>query len=369
MSIKKVWSLILCLALVLSLIAGCATAATTTAKPAATTAAATTVAATTAAATTAAATTAAVTTAAATTAAATTAATKKTVAYLTPSTTIPFWNWVEEGVKTQCTTYGWNMITYDSKDSATTQLANAQNAITRKVDAIVISPTDSASCPAVLSEAAAAKVPVVICDIGTVSGEYLSYVATPNFDGAYQVGQYVAKYILANKLALGPVAEITVPLARINGQNRQKGFKKAMDEAGIKMTTTLESKTFTLDEAVTQTKNIITANPGLVCLWAHHSQASLGAVSALQELGMTGKVLVAAFDGDPDVVNYLQTGKILVCGAQQPKRMGRESVVALKTKFDGGTPQKEISIPVLLLTKDNVASNLTAINNDVCGLK
>ncbi len=345
MSMRKILTVCLSLVLVLSLVTACGSTATTAATTAATTQG----------------------TSAGSTAA-TTAATKKTVAYITPSTTIPFWNWTEEGVKTQCDAYGWDMITYDSKDSATTQLTNAQNAITRKVDAIVISPTDSASCVSVLAEAAAAKVPVVICDIGTNSGEYLSYVATPNFDGAYEVGKYVAKYILDNKLPLGPIAEITVPLARLNGQNRQAGFKKAMDEVGIKMTTTLESKTFTLDEAAAQTKNIVTANPTLVCLWAHHSQASLGVVSALNELGISDKVLVAAFDGDPDIVEYLQTGKILVCGAQQPKKMGRESVTALKTFFDGGTPPKEIPVPVLLLTKDNVVANLDAIEKDVCGL-
>ena len=134
-----------------------------------------------------------------------------TIAYLTPSTTVPFWNWVEDGVQDGCDSNGWNLITYDSKDDAAIQLSNAQNAITRQVDAIVISPCDSVSCAAVLDEAEMAGVPVVICDIGTESGTFLSFVSTPNYDGAYEVGSFMADYILSNDLPKGPIGEITVP--------------------------------------------------------------------------------------------------------------------------------------------------------------
>lgn len=292
-----------------------------------------------------------------------------TIAYLTPSTTVPFWNWVEEGVQKQCDANGWELITYDSKDDAATQLANAQNAITRQIDAIVISPCDSVSCTAVLDEAEAAGVPVVICDIGTETGEYLSFVSTPNLDGAKEVGAYVAEYMAANGITSGQVGQITVPLSRLNGQLRKEGFEAGMADSGAEFTTVLESTTFTLDEAVTQTKNIITANPDLIVVWAHHAQATLGAVSALEEQGLAGgKVIVAGFDGDPDIVKNLKNGNVLVCGAQQPKKMGAESVNAVKLFFDGGTPEKEISVPVLLLTADNVESMIPQIEENVCGL-
>ncbi|MEA5003602.1 MAG: substrate-binding domain-containing protein, partial [Christensenella sp.] len=171
----------------------------------------------------------------------------KKIAYMAPSFNTPFWGYCEDGIKDVCAKQGWEVTSYDSNNEAATQLKNAQNAIAAGADAIIISPTDSAACPAVLEEAKKSNVPVVICDVGTDSGEFLSFVSTPNEAGAYEVGQYFAKYVKDNKLE-GVVGEITVPLARINGQNRQKGFQKALDEAGITKTTVLESSDFSVDE-------------------------------------------------------------------------------------------------------------------------
>lgn len=100
------------------------------------------------------------------------------VAYLTPSLDVPFWRYVRHGIEDELGKSGIECVTYDSKDDANTQLSNAQDALTKQVDAIIISPTDSASCVSVLSAAEEAGVPVVICDIGTDSGEYVSYIST-----------------------------------------------------------------------------------------------------------------------------------------------------------------------------------------------
>lgn len=96
---------------------------------------------------------------------------------------MPFWRYVRHGVEDELAKNGIECVTYDSKDDANTQMSNAQDAITKQVDAIVISPTDSASCASVLSLAQESDVPVVICDIGTDSGEYLSFISTDNEAG------------------------------------------------------------------------------------------------------------------------------------------------------------------------------------------
>ncbi len=292
----------------------------------------------------------------------------KTVAYITPSTTTPFWNWVEAGIRDVADDAGYKVEVYDSANDSATQLKNAQNAITAQVDAIIISPTDSASCPAVLEEAETAGIPVIICDIGTDEGTYLSMVSTPNYDGAYEVGKYLGQYMKDNNMS-GSVGEITIPLSRINGQNRTNGFADALKDFGFEVTTVLETSDFTVDEADTQTRNIVTANDDLAAVFANHDQATLGAVSAIADLGLKGTVLVASFDGNPDIVEYLKSGEILVCGAQQAKKMGKEALNALVSYFAGGEVPEEIQVPVLLLTADNVEDYITEIDENVCGLE
>ncbi|MCD8362248.1 MAG: substrate-binding domain-containing protein [Lachnospiraceae bacterium] len=291
----------------------------------------------------------------------------KTIAYITPSTTTPFWNWVQDGIEAQAAEAGYTVQVYDSENDSATQLKNAQNAITAGVDAIIISPTDSASCPAVQEEAEAADIPVVICDIGTDEGTYLTMVSTPNYDGAYEVGEYLAQYLIENGME-GSVGEITIPLSRINGQNRDQGFQDALAEYGFEVTTVLEGPEQTMDEADQKARNIVTANPDLVAIFANYDQATLGTEAALEDLGLEGQVLIASFDGNPDIVEDLQSGKVLVCGAQQAKKMGKESVNALVSFFAGEEVDEEIFVPTLLLTADNVEDYLDVIEEDICGL-
>src|SRR5215203_1839851 len=117
------------------------------------------------------------------------------VAYLTPGLNVPFWKYLSDGIKQQAerdseaTGATINVTDYDSRNDASLQLQNAQDAITAGVDLIIISPTDSSSAPTVLELAAENNVPVVIADIGTDEGEYVSFVISTNEQGAYEAGQ------------------------------------------------------------------------------------------------------------------------------------------------------------------------------------
>lgn len=291
----------------------------------------------------------------------------KTIAYINPSTTTPFWNWVEDGIRAQCEADGYELVVYDSANDSATQLKNGQNAITAGVDAIIISPTDSASCPAVLEEAESADIPVVICDIGSDEGTYLTLVATPNYEGAKEVGEYLGQYLKDNGKE-GSIGQITIPLARINGQLRTQGFADGLAEFGYEVGTTLETSDFTVDEADGQTRNIATANDDLIAIFANHDQATLGAVAALEDLGLLEDVAVVSFDGNPDIMEELKNGQILACGAQQPKKMGKESVNALTAFWAGEDVPEQIDVPTIFLTADNVEEHLQEIDEDVCGL-
>ena len=64
----------------------------------------------------------------------------------------------------------------------------------------------------------------------------------------------------------------------------------------------------------------------------------------------------------------LKSGQILACGAQQPKKMGKESVNALTAFWAGEDVPEQIDVPTIFLTADNVEEHLQEIDEDVCGL-
>jgi len=78
-------------------------------------------------------------------------ASAKDVVYLTPGLDLPFWRYLSEGIESVAKKEGYGYQAFDSHNDAQTQLKNAQDAIARGVAGILISPTDSSTCPSVLS--------------------------------------------------------------------------------------------------------------------------------------------------------------------------------------------------------------------------
>ena len=109
----------------------------------------------------------------------------KEIVYLTPGLDLPFWRYLSKGIESEAKKAGYSYTALDSHNSAETQLKNAQDAIARGVAGIAISPTDSSTAPSVLALAARAKIPVVVADIGTNSGEYVSFIISDNYQGAF----------------------------------------------------------------------------------------------------------------------------------------------------------------------------------------
>ena len=282
------------------------------------------------------------------------------IAYLTPGLNVPFWKYLSDGIKQAAATDAAKsgakitVTDYDSQNSAATQLQNAQDVITAGVALIIISPTDSSSAPEVLELAAENKVPVVIADIGTDSGDFVSFVISSNESGAYDAGKVLMSTMADKGWKGGDVLMITISQARLNGQNRTKGFTRAVEEAGGKIVQFLESKDYTRAEAQTQASDMISANPDAHGFFAQHDEAALGSEAAIEESGKADEIVLASFDGSPESVELIKQGKIVAAAMQQPVLMGRISAEVGLKHLRGEQVDKQTEVPTILVTPQNV---------------
>jgi ABC-type sugar transport system substrate-binding protein len=290
---------------------------------------------------------------------------KLELAYLTPGLDLPFWRYLAKGVEDEAKKAGHNAVTYDSNNDAAKQLANAQDVISRKVDGIIISPTDSSTCPRILQLAKEAGIPVVIADIGSDSGEYVSFIISDNTEGAYEVGKAVAARLKEMGAPEGPVGLATISLARANGQKRTAGWRKAMEEAGVKEADLKQMQTYTADETFKFVQDMLTANPDIKAIFVQTDSPTIGAVRAVQLARMGDKVLVAGFDGTPEFVDMIRDGRMFGSGMQQPYLMGVRSFEAMIAHLSGTPVEKEILVPIINVTPQNLEEVLPTITRTV----
>ncbi len=292
----------------------------------------------------------------------------KRLAYITPGLDLPYWRTLGKGIEDEARKHGGTSTTYDSHNSAQTQLQNVQDAIAKRVDGLVLSPTDSSTAPSVLAAAARAKIPVVIADIGTTGGEYLSFVISDNEKGAYGTGQVLARKMQERGWGHGSVGLITISLARQNGKDRTAGFMKAMTEAGIKQAALSQMQTYTADEAFKFTQDMLTAHPDMRGLFIETDQPAIGALRALKAARRENDVLVAAFDGIPDFIPMIESGRIVASGMQQPYLFGQRAAEAMFDHFDGKTPPQRILVPILVVDQQNVKQMAPIVRKTTFGL-
>jgi hypothetical protein len=92
---------------------------------------------------------------------------------------------------------------------------------------------------------------------------------------------------------------------------------------------------------------------------------TLGAVRAIRAAGRANDLVLASFDGTPETLDCLRKGEILVAGMQQPGLMGRRAAEALVAHLQGKKVDREIFVPILIVTGQSLDEQLPAIREHV----
>lgn len=292
----------------------------------------------------------------------------KRIAYIVSDTSIPFWNIMSRGVKNSADILGYEVEIYNSQNSIKIELENTIKAINDNVSGIIISPNNSSSCVTVLKLAKKANIPVVISDIGTDSGEYISYISSNNEKGAYDIGKILAEQMSILGISNPKVAIIAIPQKRLNGQERTAGFIKAINEYSIKNIDLKQQVTFSKEETYNFTKELINKNPELNAIWLQGSDKYQGALDAIYESGKKDKILLLTFDAEPEFLNLITNNTLVASAMQQPFLMGEKAIISLHKYFNNEEIEKDYKLPVLAIYKENIEDNLIIIKRNVFGL-
>lgn len=294
--------------------------------------------------------------------------TKKLV-YIASDARIPFWAIMAKGVKSSAEPLGYTLAVYSPENDPKKELELVAKAINDKVSGIIISPTTSSACVTILKLAKQASIPVVISDIGTDGGEYVSYISSDNKQGAYEIGKVLAKKLLSKGWNDGRVGIIAIPQKRLNGQLRTAGFMQAMKEAGIKGADIKQQSEWSEEETYRYSKELIEKYKDLRAIWLQGSDRYKGALNAIADSGKKDKILLITFDAEPEFLELIPKGVLVGSAMQQPYLMGQEALRAMDAHLQGKGVEKNLQLPILAISTDNIAEKLPIIRKNVLGIE
>lgn len=294
----------------------------------------------------------------------------KKLAYIASDITIPFWSIMAKGMENKAKELGYKLEIYSSNNSKKEELTSTIIALKSKVDGLIISPINSSTAVTILNFAQKANTPVVISDIGTDRGEYVSFISSNNFDGAYNIGKVLAKKMKKLNIAKnGTVGIVAIPQKRANGKARTAGFLKAMNEANIKTAGILQQVDFSYEETYQHSMQLIKNNPNLKALWLQGSDKYKGAMNAIKDSGNENKILLICFDAEPEFIDMIQQGTLVGSAMQQPYLMGEKAVESLVAHINGKIVSKEQQLEILAISTENIEKKLPIIKKNVLGIE
>ncbi|PSK97745.1 monosaccharide ABC transporter substrate-binding protein (CUT2 family) [Murinocardiopsis flavida] len=268
-----------------------------------------------------------------------------------------FWEQVRVGAECAATKHPNISLHWDgatSEDDVSGQQSLLQDLLAQGVHGLVYAATDAKAMADVTETARQQNTTVVNMDSGTdPQPKGVPVYATDNV-GAAEEGTDV----LAEQLGgTGKVAFIEFQPGTSTNETRAEGFERGLEaHPGLELVARQSSKS-DYNTALQVTQDILTANPDLDGIYAGNEPGVLGAAEAVRQAGKAGEVKIVGWDTSEGEIEALREGVVTGLIAQNPFKMGYDSVDAAIGEIRGkADTAPDTDTGAVVIDKDNVDS-------------
>lgn len=276
------------------------------------------------------------------------------VAVITKGSDSDFWSDLKSGAVSAATEYNLELTVEgpDNESDCEAQNKLIRNAISRKVDVIVLSAIDYNNTAPAVQEAVDSGIKVIMIDSNVNVKNTQAFIGTNNIQAGKKAGEAVEKLCKdKEKIYIGVVSsgENTE-----NNNERQQGFADyigTLENAEIVKTVYVSSDQ---DNATAEAKRLLTEHPEINAVIGFNEWATLGVGMAISELNLADKVCGVGFDSNVKCVGMLETGEIDTLIVQNPFAIGYLAVSNAATLMSGKNIEPSIETSVYVVDRSNM---------------
>ncbi|HEU4757466.1 MAG TPA: ABC transporter substrate-binding protein [Agromyces sp.] len=249
----------------------------------------------------------------------------------------------------------------DAQQKQENQIKAIRSYIQQQVDVIAFSPVVETGWDAVLNEAKAAGIPVVLTDRAVDSKDeslYVSFLGSDFVEEGEKAGQWV----------LDEYADTTEPVQIIQLEgttgaapaiDRAEGFADVIAENPNLEVVASQTGDFTRAGGKQVTEALLKSNPDVDLIYAHNDDMGLGAIEAIEAAGLVPgeDIKIVTVDAVKDGMQALADGKINFIVECSPL-LGKQLIEIVKQINDGETPEKRIITEETTFTQEQAVEAL-----------
>jgi ribose transport system substrate-binding protein len=222
-----------------------------------------------------------------------------------------------------------------SEADVSAQVGLVENSMSRNVKAIVLAASSSQALNGVIDRARSQGIKVITVDtkVTTTSD---GFIGTDNSKAGAQAADRLGALLQKKGVTSGQIL-IESSVAGVQTiVDRDKGFinelKTSFPNLQIVAHRYNNNDTPT---ALSQTNDAISANPGLVGIYADNNVSADGVAQSIQENKAQSRIIAVGFDSDPQEIDALKNGTLQAIVVQNPYFFGYQGVVAAAMSAQG----------------------------------
>ncbi len=279
---------------------------------------------------------------------------KYRIAVIPKGTTHEFWKAIQAGAIKASRELGVEVFWKgpQKEDDRAQQITVVEDFISRRVDGIVLAPLDDRALVRPVAEAMKEGIPVVIIDSNLQGDNYISFVATDNYKGGVMAAHRLAE-ILGGR---GKIFLIRYLEGSASTTFREQGFLETItrEYPEIELLVKDQFAGTTTESAYQLTENLLSRYPQVEGIFTPNESSTFGALRALQQHGLAGKVKLVGFDSSAKLIQALAKNEIHGLVLQDPMKMGYLGVKMVVDFLEGRPVEKRIDTGVVMATPDNM---------------
>lgn len=241
------------------------------------------------------------------------------------------------------------MVLRDPALSAERQIEQIDEMIQMGIDVLVVTPVDWKSLSDILRKAREQGIYIVVVD-SNLEDESLAdcTITSDNYNAGCMVGEYFLEEHEEADLIV-----MTHDAAR-SGQDRVQGFLDVVEQSGRIHIVKKINCDGQLEIAMPKMQSVIDEGVSFDSVFCLNDLAGVGVVAALDDNELLKDVKVYGIDASPDAKALIKEGMMSASAAQFPSRIGQTAADVIYRLLNGETVEKNICVPVELVTQENV---------------
>lgn len=260
---------------------------------------------------------------------------------------------INDGLATTVAARGARLVTRNAQFNHQKQMEDIAELLQQQPAAIFVNPVNWEGIKNSLIAAKRKQVPIIIVDAPVSDPDLvLCQVVSDNVEAGRLACEALARAKPAAKVVILHLSTNRACIERV------AGFKAEMSKhPGMKILDVQEGRG-SAEGARPVMTDLLKRFGELDAAFPINDPSALGTVAAIEEAGRGGQIAVVTVDGSREGIAAVQLGRLLATVAQFPCDIGRLAAEKAFAHLGGKPVEKNIRVPVKLVTRENAAAFL-----------